>query len=171
MASRYSPFFGELGEFSHEEEAFGADGGEFFELGDVVLFARQAEVGEGDGVEVVVGEGDEAEADLAEVDDLVDDGLEGALAGLLAIGAPDAAEGAVLGAAADGLHGGPHVFVAGHEVPAGGEKFGSADTAAFVDFLRGGAGENVGNGFAPGDVAVAFDYGVGLAALEGFFGK
>jgi hypothetical protein len=65
--------FGELGELSHEEETFGADGGEFFELGGVVLLARETEVGEGDGVEVVVGEGDEAEADLAEVDDLVDD--------------------------------------------------------------------------------------------------
>ncbi len=33
------------------------------------------------------------------------------------------------------------------------------------------AGEAVGDGLRPGDVAVAFDDGVGLAALEGFFGK
>ena len=65
--------FGELGELCHEEETLGADGGELFELGDVVLLAGEAEVGEGDGIEVVVGEGDEAEADAAEVDDLVDD--------------------------------------------------------------------------------------------------
>ena len=77
----------------------------------------------------------------------------------------------MLRAAADGLDGGPHVFVAGHEVPAGGEEFAAADAAAFVDFLRGAAGENVGDGLAPGDVAIAFDYGVGLAAFEGFFGK
>ena len=135
------------------------------------LFAGEAEVGEGDGVEVVVGEGDEAEADLAEVDDLVDDGLEGALARLLAIGAPDAAEGAVLGAAANGLDGGPHVFVARHEVPAGGEEFAAADAAAVVDRLKGSAGKTIGDDLAPGDVAIAFDYSVGLAAFEGFFRK
>ena len=163
--------FGELGELGHEEEAFGADGGEFGEFGLVVLFACEAEVGEGDGIEVVVGEGDEAEADLAEVDDLVDDGLVRALAGLLAVGAPDAAEGTVLGAAADGLDGGPHVFVAGHEVPAGGEEVGTADASAFVDLFRFRAGEDVGDGFAPGDVAVAFDHGVSVASFEGFFGK
>ncbi len=98
--------------------------------------ARQAKVGKGDGIEVVVGEGDEAEAAAAQVDDLVDDALEGALAGLLAVGAPDAAEGAVLGTAADGLHGGPHVFVGRHQVPAGGEEFGAGDAAAFVDRCR-----------------------------------
>jgi hypothetical protein len=134
------------------------------------LFAGEAKVGEGDGVEVVVGESDEAEADLAEVDDLVDDGLEGALTRLLAVGAPDAAEGAVLGAAAYGLHGGPHVFVAGHEIPAGGEEFCASDAAACVDFF-GRAGEAAGDRFAPGDVAVSGDYGVGVAALEGFFGE
>jgi hypothetical protein len=132
------------------------------------LFAREAEIGEGDGVEVVVGEGDEAEADLAEVDDLVDDGLEGALTGLLAVGAPDAAEGAVLGAAADGLDGGPHVFVGGHEVPAGGEEFSAADAAACVDFFW-RAAEAAGDGLAPGDVAISGDYDVGVAAFEGFF--
>jgi hypothetical protein len=111
-------------------------------------FAREAEVGEGDWVEVVIGEGYEAEADLAEVDDLVDYGLEGSLTGLLAVGAPDAAEGAVLGAAADGLDGGPHVFVARHEVPAGREEFAASDAAAFVDLLGRGAGENVGDDLA-----------------------
>ena len=126
--------FGELGQFGHEEEAFGADGGELFEFGEVVLFAREAEVGEADRVEVVVGEGDEAEADLAEVDDLVDDGLEGALPGLLAIGAPDTAEGAVLRAAANGLDRSPHVLVASQEGPTSGEEFGAGDTAAIVDF-------------------------------------
>ncbi|WP_433984761.1 hypothetical protein RBB78_09865 [Tunturiibacter empetritectus] len=95
----------------------------------------------------------------------------GALTGLLAVGAPDAAEGAVLGAATDGLNGGPHVLVAGHEIPAGGEEVGAADAAAFVDLFGLSAGEDVGDGFAPGYVAVAFDYGVGFAALECFFGE
>ncbi len=103
---------GELGELRHEEKAFGTDGGKLFELRDVVLLAGEAEIGEGDGIEVVVGQGDEAEADATKTDDLVDDRLEGALARLLPIGAPDAAEGAVFRAAANGLDGGPHVFVA-----------------------------------------------------------
>jgi hypothetical protein len=37
--------------------------------------------------------------------------------------------------------------------------------------LKGSAGENVGDCLAPGDVSVAFDYGVGVASFEGFFGK
>ena len=162
---------GELGELGHELEALLADGGELFEFGGIVLFAGKAEVGEGDRVEVVVGQGDEAEAATAEVDDLVDDGLELTLAGLLAVCAPDGAEGAVLGTAADGLDGGPHVLVAGHEVPAGGEELGALDASAVVDFLEGCSGENVGDDLAPGDIAIAFDDGVGVAALEGFFGE
>jgi hypothetical protein len=75
----------------------------------------------------------------------------------------------VLGAAADGLDGGPHVFVAEHEVPAGGKKFGAADAAAVVDRLKGSAGKTVGDDLAPGDVAIAFDNSVRLAAFEGFF--
>jgi hypothetical protein len=77
----------------------------------------------------------------------------------------------VLRAAADGLDGGPHVLVAGHKVPAGGEELSALDASAFVDLLRGSAGEDVGDGFTPGDVAVAFDYGVGVSAFEGFFGE
>jgi hypothetical protein len=93
------------------------------------------------------------------------------LARLLAVGAPDAAEGAVLRASANSLDGSPHVLVAGHEIPAGGEELAAADASAIVDFLRRSASENVGDDFAPGDVAVAFDYGVGVAALKGFFRK
>ncbi len=77
----------------------------------------------------------------------------------------------MLGAAADGLDGGPHVFVAGHEIPAGGEEVGAGNAAAIVDFLERDAGEAVGDDLAPGDVAVAFDYGVGIALFEGFFGE
>ena len=92
------------------------------------------------------------------------------LPGLLPIGAPDAAEGAVLGAAANGLHGGPHIFLGIHEVPARGEEFAAFDAAAFVDFF-GLAGEAIGDDLAPGKIAVALDDGVGFAAFERFFGK
>ena len=36
---------GELGQLLHQLEALGADGGELFELGEVVLLARQAQIG------------------------------------------------------------------------------------------------------------------------------
>jgi hypothetical protein len=74
----------------------------------------------------------------------------------------------VFGTAANGLDGGPHVLVAGHEIPAGGKELGAFDAAAFVDFV-GVAGEAVGDDLAPGEVAVAFDYGVGLTLVHGFF--
>ncbi len=162
---------GELGELGHEGEALVADGHELGDLGVISLLAGEAEVGEGDGIEVVVGEGDEAEADAAELDDLVDDGLEATLAGGLTVGAPDAAEGAVLGASANGLDGGPHVLFGGHEVPAAGEELAAADAAAVVDVLERAIGEDVGDGLAPGDVSVALDDGVCCAELEGLFGE
>ena len=162
--------FGELRELGHECKALSADGGEFFDFGGVALLACEAEVGEGDGVEVVVGEGDKAEADAAEVDDLVDDALELTLAGLLAIRAPDAAEGTVLWAAADCLDGGPHVLVLRHEVPAGGEEVGSTDASTVVDVF-GSSVHAVVDGFSPGDVSVSGDDGVGLAEVEALFGE
>jgi hypothetical protein len=155
--------FGQLGEFGHQFKALGADGGELFELGGVVLLAGEAQVGEGDGVEVVVGEGDEAEADAAQVDDFVDDALEGALAGFLAVGAPDAAEGAVLGASANGLDGGPHIFVGLHEVPARGEELGALRCGRRRRCGLNLPAMQVGDDLAPGDVAVAFDDGVGAS--------
>jgi hypothetical protein len=76
----------------------------------------------------------------------------------------------VLGASADGLDGGPHIFVAGHQVPARGEELTAFDAAAFVD-APGLAGEEVVDAAAPGDVAVALDDGMALADLEGFLGE
>ena len=162
--------FGQFGELFHELETLLAHGCQLVQFCLVVLLSGEAQVGEGDGIEVVVGEGDEAEADLAEVDDFIDDALELALAWLLAVGAPDTAEGAVLGASSDGLDGGPHVLAGLHEVPARGQELAAFDAAAFVDAL-GFAFEAVGDAATPGDVSVAFDYGVGFAAFEGFSGE
>ena len=134
------------------------------------MLARKAEIGEGDGIEVVVGQGDEAKTEAAQSDDFVDDVLEFALARFLTVRAPDAAKRAVLGTAANGLYGGPHIFCRIHEVPARGEEFTAFDAAAFVDFF-GSSGDASGDNFGPGEIAVAFDYGVGLAALERFFRK
>ncbi len=106
----------------------------------------------------------------AQGNDFVDDVLELSLPGLLTVGPPNAAKGAVLGAAANGLHRGPHIFARVHQVPARGEEFAAFDAAAFVDFF-GLAGETIGDNLAPGKIAVAFDDGVGFAAFESLFRK
>lgn len=162
---------GELGELRHQQKAFCADSGEFLDLSHVVLFTGEAQIGQGNGIEVIVCQGDEAETDLPELDDLVDDGLEGALTGLLSIGAPHAAERAVFGAPAYGLHRGPHVFVSWHQVPARGEEFAAADPAAVINLLPQSARQAVGNDLSPGDVAISFDDRMRLTAIEGFLGE
>lgn len=91
-----------------------AYGGEFVETEEVVLLASQAEIGVGDGVEVVVGERDEAEAETAQRDNFVNDALVAPRTRLLPVGAPYAAEGAVLGTSAGGLHRRSHIFVGLH---------------------------------------------------------
>ena len=121
------------GEAFHEDKTFVADG---FELGDlfwVTLLTGQAKVGVGDWVKVVVRQGDEPKALAAELDDFLDDAVGRTLAGLLAVGPPDRAEAAVFGAAADGLHGGPHVAVLRHQVPAGGDELVGIDSATVVN--------------------------------------
>src|SRR6202030_124877 len=101
--------------------------------GEVVLLPRQAEVGERDGIEIVVGQGYESETDAAEDNDFVDDGLILPLARFLSVGTPDAAERTVLGTSANGLDGGPHVFLGVDKVPARGQELASFDPSAFVD--------------------------------------
>ncbi len=96
--------FGELGQLFHQLKALMADRGQLFKLGGIVLLTRQAKIGQGDRIEVIVGQGNELEPDAAQGDDFVDDGLEFPLPGLLSVGAPDAAEGTMLGASANGLH-------------------------------------------------------------------
>src|SRR6185295_13916273 len=61
-----------------------------------------------------------------------DDAIDVAKSRLLAIGAPDRAEGTVLGTAADGLHRRPHVAALRHEIPAAREKGIAIDAPAVV---------------------------------------
>src|SRR6185437_16684693 len=114
--------FGELGELFHQVEAIGADCIELVEAAQVVLLARQAKVGLGNRVEIVVGERDEAKSETAQRNNLFNHALVTPQARLLPVGAPDAAKGAMLRASAGSLHGGPHVLVGPHQVPAGGQE-------------------------------------------------
>ena len=95
--------------------------------------ARLREIGERHRIEVVVGEGDEPEAAAPQFDDLVRSPLDAALARLLAVGAPDRAERAMLRASAHCLHRGPHVALGRQQIPSRGPKIARADAAAVVD--------------------------------------
>ena len=101
-----------------------------------VLPPRHREVGQRDRIEVVVGQRDEAEPAPAQLDDLCDDGIDAALPRLLAVGAPDRAERAVLRAAAHGLHRGPHVPALRQQVPARRQESVGVDAPALVDPLQ-----------------------------------
>ena len=125
--------FGSLASSAISAVSLGAGfekGGEFFRI---ILLAGEAEISQRDGVEVIVSEGDEAKSESTEINNFVDDFFEGALPRLLAIGAPDRAKGAVLWAATDGLHGGPHVFIGLHKIPAGGKEVFALNLAAVID--------------------------------------
>src|SRR4051794_2275248 len=71
----------------------------------------------------------------------------------------------MLGASANGLHRGPHVFLRLDQVPASRQKLVSFDAAALVDSGK-IAGHAVPHRLAPGDVAITLHYRMGLAALQ-----
>src|SRR5512146_146064 len=79
----------------------------------------ELQVIQSDGVEVVISQRDKTKTQSAQLDNLLDDSIRGALAGALAVSAPNRAEGAMLGAAAHGLHRSPHVPIAWNQIPAG----------------------------------------------------
>jgi hypothetical protein len=132
--------------------------------------ARHRQVLERHRVEVVVGERDEAEPAPPQLDDFTDDAVDLALTGLLAVGAPDGAERAVLRASAHGLHRRPHVATLRQQVPPRGDELVARDAAAVVDPLR-PAGETIGDHSTPDDVAVPLYDRVRAAVLVDFVGK
>ena len=76
----------------------------------------------------------------------------------------------MLRASAHGLHGGPHVFVRGNQVPARGQELAAANAAAFVDLLRRArmqSATTLPQAMSPSPFTTA----VRLAALEGLLGK
>src|ERR1022692_2107101 len=73
----------------------------------------------------------------------------------------------MFGAAANGLYRGPHVTLAGNQVPARRGEVLGIDAAAFVNLLW-RAGHTVSEHVRPGNVAVALYHCVGAAEFEGF---
>src|SRR6185312_12378166 len=114
-----------------------AQGLQFLEADGIILLRRQAEIGEGHRIKVVVGQGYETEAQAAQLHDFLDHSVRGTLPGPLAIRPPDRTKGTMLGTAADGLHRGPHVILARHQVPARGQETATLDATAMTKRLSG----------------------------------
>ena len=106
----------------------------------------------------------------AQLDDFLDDAIDAALTRLLAVGAPDRTERAMLRASAHGLHRRPHVAALRQQIPARGDELVAADPAAFVQRLR-VARHAVGHDLLPDEVAVAADDRVRRAVLARFVRK
>src|SRR5271165_6070672 len=161
--------FGEPCQAGHQFKAFRTNGLQLLKMSFVFLALRQFEVGQSDGIEIIVGQSDEAEAEASQLHDLFDDGIGRSLARLLSVGAPHRAKRTVLGASANRLHRGPHVALAGNQVPSRGGKLVSIDAAALVDRLWRVA-ETVLQHSCPDDVAVALHHGMSASEFERFFG-
>ena len=125
------------------------------------------EIRQRDRIEVVVGEDDEAKALAAQLDDLAHNQAHVALARLLPVGAPDRTERAVLRAAADGLHRGPHVAIRRQQIPSRGRERITVDPPAGVERLR-VPGVAVVEDRRPDEIAVPRDDGVGGAMFAHF---
>jgi hypothetical protein len=96
----------------------------------------EPQIGQGHGIEIIVGKRDKPEAETAQFNDFVDHALILPLARLLSIGPPHATERAMLWASANGLHRGPHILVARHQVPSRGQEPAAFNPSALVDPFR-----------------------------------
>ncbi len=81
-------------------------------------FSASSNVGQGDGIEVIIRQRDEAKSETPQLHDLLDHDIRRTLARLLAVGSPHRTERTMLRAAAHRLHGGPHITIARGKVPA-----------------------------------------------------
>src|SRR5579863_4190538 len=75
----------------------------------------------------------------------------------------------MLGATANRLHRGPHIAVAGNQIPAGGNEISGFDLPPAVDGL-GNSLAAIGKGPPPRDVAITLDHRVRAAEFERFIG-
>ena len=101
----------------------------------VALLFGELNIGQGDGIEVIVGQRDEAKPETPQLHDLLDHHVGRALPRLLSVGTPHRTERTMFGATAHRLHGGPHVTIARSEIPARGQKLLSRNASAVVNRL------------------------------------
>ena len=152
----------------HQFEALLAHGLQLIDSGLVVLLFGKPDVGQGDGIKIIVSQGDEAEAATTQFNNFLNDAVDRALARTLSIGAPYGTKRAVFGASAHGLHGGPHIAVRRKEVPAGLLEVLRFHFAAVVNAFR-LAGRAVSEHAVPNQVAVALNHRMGTTVHKRFF--
>ena len=136
----------------------------------VALLFGELNVGQSDGIEVIVRQRDEAKPETPQLHDLLDHHIRRALARLLSVGTPHRTERTMFRAAAHGLHRSPHVTIARSEIPARGQELLSRNPPAVINLsgpLR--RRHQIGDHLRPNDISVAFDHDVGAAQLEGLF--
>ena len=151
----------------HQLEPLGARSPAALRAGLVLPASRHPQIFQRHRIEVVVGERDEPESATAEIDDLLDHAVEGALARLLAVGPPDRAERAVLRAAANGLDRRPHIPTRRQQIPAAREERVRLDASAVVHTLR-MSGDAVCEDLRPDHLAVTLDDRMGAAEFARF---
>ncbi len=161
---------GELGQPVHQLEPLRPDRAERLELRLIAAPRGHGQIGERDGIEIIIGERDEAEAAPPQLDDLAEDAIAGPLPRPLAVGLPDRAKRTVLRTASNGLDRRPHVPILRHQIPARGQEMLRLDASAVVDRVL-TLGNAVVQHRAPDDVAVPLDDRMGPAQLMRLFRK
>ena len=146
----------------HQLEPLGAQRPQLLEPCCVALPLRHREIGQCHRIEVVIGQCDEPKAPATELHDLRDNGIHAPLSRLLAVGAPDGAERAMLGAAAHGLDGPPHVATMRQQLPPCRDEALGINASGLVDGLQ-RAVRHVVQHEGPYNVAIAFDDGMRAA--------
>ena len=152
--------FRQLCQLFHELETLCADRRQLFKFGEIVLLPGQPQIGQRHGIKVIVGQGNKPEADAPQFNDFVDHALILPLPGLLPIGPPHAAKRAMLRTSANGLHRGPHILVARHQIPSRGQELAAFNPSALIDTVW-LAGEAIGHDLAPRNIAISLHHGVG----------
>src|ERR1035437_583945 len=153
----------------HELETLATDRRQLLKFGDIVLLPGQPQIGQRYRIEVVIGQGDKPETDPPQTNDFVDHTLILALARLLSIGPPHAAKRAMLWASANGLHRGPHILVARHQIPPRGQELATFNPSDLIDtaWL---AREANGHDLVPRHIAISLHNGVGATAFQSLLG-
>ena len=95
---------GKLGETKHQFKALSPDRFQLGNAGRIVLARGEFQIGQGDGIEIVVRKSDETEAETAQLDDFFRHRVGRTLARPLPVSTPYGAKRAVFGAAAHGLY-------------------------------------------------------------------
>src|SRR5208283_3477788 len=153
----------------HEQETLRSDRRQLLEFGDIILLPGEPQIGQRYGIEIIVGEGNKPEAKAAQFNDFVDHALILPLPRLLPIGPPNAAKRAMLWASANGLHRGPHIFIARHQVPSRSRELAAFNPSALIDTAR-LASQAIGHDFAPRNVTITLHDGVSAPAFQSLFG-